>query len=178
VPDPGDENPIESDSHPEWQLAIRHFVEQGPYKCDTLSESAHNDHSIVEAAHFTNSYCNIILETHFDADGSGGAFLTEKTFKAIKHGQPFIIVGAPGSLAALRKLGYKTFDSAIDNSYDTELNNTARWLKIIDTIKKLKTTDLHSWFDECRNDIIHNQTLFKNSKYYRLDELRVNLNSV
>jgi hypothetical protein len=40
----------------------------------------------------------LCLETHFDADQSGGAFLTEKTFKPIKHGQMFFVAGPAGSL--------------------------------------------------------------------------------
>jgi hypothetical protein len=79
---------------------IKTFLVQGPYSCDTLTHEQHNDHHLIETNHFTDSYCNIVLETHFDADGSGGAFLTEKTFKAIKHGQPFVVVGCQqGSLA-------------------------------------------------------------------------------
>ena len=112
-----------------------------------------------------------MLETHFDADGSGGAFLTEKTFKAIKHGQPFIIVGCPGSLAALRELGYKTFDHAIDNSYDTIQDNTQRWLAVKSAISKLKSQNLDTWFDSCRSDIEHNQHLFCSSKADRLNTL-------
>ena len=32
-------------------------------------------------------------------------------------------MGPAGSLATLRNLGYRTFDHAIDNSYDLETNN-------------------------------------------------------
>ena len=164
------DNPIEVDT-----LGIRTDIEQflsnGPYSCDTLTPEQHNDHHLIETNHFTNSYCNIILETHFDADGSGGAFLTEKTFKAIKHGQPFILVGCAGSLVALRSLGYRTFDHAIDNSYDTIQNNTERWIAVRSAIAQLKSQDLHTWFDTCRSDVEHNQQLFCSSKSSRLNTL-------
>ena len=126
---------------------------------------------MITTAHYTDSYCNIVLETHFDADQSGGAFLTEKTFKAIKHGQPFVVVGCAGSLAALRKLGYRTFDHAIDNSYDAVIDNTQRWTAIKAAIIKLKSQDLHAWFESCRNDIEHNQQLFCSTKADRLNTL-------
>jgi hypothetical protein len=112
-----------------------------------------------------------VIETHFDADQSGGAFLTEKTFKPIKHGQPFVIVGAPGSLQALRNLGYRTFDHAIDNSYDLETNNTCRWQKVLQAIKKINQCDLDSWFASCIDDLQHNQRLFVSSKFDRLSVL-------
>ena len=164
------DNPIEVDT-----LGIRTDIEQflsnGPYSCDTLTPEQHNDHHLIETNHFTNSYCNIILETHFDADGSGGAFLTEKTFKAIKHGQPFVVVGCPGSLAALRELGYRTFDHAVDNSYDTIQNNTERWIAVRSVIAQLKSQELHTWFESCRSDVEHNQQLFCSSKAHRLNTL-------
>jgi hypothetical protein len=171
-----EDNPIEIDT-----LNLREYVDKflsgGPYSADQLTADQHNDHSIIESTHYTNSYCNIVLETHFDADQSGGAFLTEKIFKAIKHGQPFVIVGAPGSLQALRDLGYRTFDHAIDNSYDHELDNTQRWLKIKSTIQKIKKQDMHFWFLQCLDDIKHNQQLFLSSKYNRLNMLLTKLNS-
>jgi hypothetical protein len=168
--EPVSDNPIESGTL-ELNEAMDEFLSKGPYTCDTLTADQHNDHHIIETDHYTKSYCNIILETHFDADGSGGAFLTEKTFKAIKHGQPFIIVGCPGSLAALRELGYKTFDHAIDNGYDIIQDNTQRWLAIKAAISKLKSQDLDIWFNSCRSDVTHNQHLFCSSKTDRLNTL-------
>jgi len=164
------DNPIEVDTL-EIREDIRTFLANGPYTCDTLTHEQHNDHHLIETNHFTDSYCNIILETHFDADGSGGAFLTEKTFKAIKHGQPFVLVGCPGSLAALKELGYRTFDHAVDNSYDSIQHNTQRWIAVRNTITQLKSQDLQVWFESCRADVEHNQQLFCSSKADRLNTL-------
>ena len=164
------DNPIEVDTLG-IRTDIQQFLSNGPYTCDTQTHEQHNDHHLIETNHFTDSYCNIVLETHFDADGSGGAFLTEKTFKAIKHGQPFIVVGCAGSLSALRALGYRTFDHAVDNSYDTIQNNTERWIAVRKTIAQLKSQDLHAWFESCRSDVEHNQQLFCSSKASRLNTL-------
>jgi hypothetical protein len=150
---------------------VTQFVNNGPYTCDQLTAEQHNNHHITVPEHYTQSYCNIVLETHFDADQSGGAFLTEKTFKPIKHGQPFVIVGGPGSLQVLRDLGYRTFDHAIDNSYDLELDNTRRWLKLLQAIEQIQSQDMHSWFLECADDVKHNQQLFLASKKDRLNNL-------
>ena len=150
---------------------VEEFINQGPYTCDNLTADQHNDHHLHVSAHYTQSYCNVILETHFDADQSGGAFLTEKTFKPIKHGQPFVIVGTPGSLQALRDLGYRTFDHAIDNSYDLETDNTVRWQKILNSIQQIYAQDPDSWFKSCLDDIQHNQQHFLSSKKDRLNIL-------
>jgi hypothetical protein len=155
---------------------ISAFMQHGPYTCDNLTTAQHNDHSLAVNEHYTNAYFNLVLETHFDADGSGGTFLTEKTFKPIKNGQPFVLVAPAGSLQCLRDLGYRTFDSVLDNSYDTETNNTQRWLKIKNTLKQIQQ-DPHGYLLRCWDDIVHNQQLFLASKSQRLNTLFTKLQS-
>ena len=165
------DNPIEIDSFDQLRADTERFIANAPYTCDGLTAIEHNDHHLHIAEHYTTSYCNIVVETHFDADGSGGTFLTEKTFKPIKHGQPFVIIGPPGSLKQLREMGYCTFDQAIDNSYDLITNSTDRWRSILHTIQQLQQQDLSKWFESCRAEIEHNQQLFLASKYNRLNTL-------
>lgn len=176
IGDRPEDNPIEIDCFDNLRKDIQIFLAGAPYVCDNLSPQDHNNHHMTKMSHYTDSYCNIVLETHFDADGSGGAFLTEKTFKPIKFGQPFVIVGAPGSLQALKDLGYRTFDHAIDNSYDLEHNNTQRWIKIKSAIAQIKQQNMTEWFASCLNDVHHNQQVFLSSKYNRLNSLLERLN--
>ena len=178
VDDSSDDNPIEVDT-----LGLRDdltaFINAGPYRCDDLDSTQHNDHSLHSTELFDSTYCSIILETLFDCDGSGGAFLTEKTFKCLKHGHPFIIVGAAGSLAALRSLGYRTFDHVIDNSYDLITDNTLRYLAVRSTIAQiaaLSRAELDEWLAACRADLEHNSRLFLASKWDRLNRLQERLN--
>jgi hypothetical protein len=165
-----EDNPIEVDSFDNLRNDMHSFLTHAPYSCDSLSSDQHNDHHLTESSHYTNSYFNIVLETHFDADGSGGAFLTEKTFKPIKHAQPFVVIGAPGSLSALRDLGYRTFDHVIDTGYDTIQNNTQRWQAVKSTIEQIKQNPAE-YFAQCLDDVQHNQQLFLSSKYNRLNRL-------
>jgi hypothetical protein len=112
-----------------------------------------------------------VLETHFDADGSNGAFLTEKTFKCLKHGHPFVLFAPPGSLAALRRMGYRCFDTVIDNRYDLIADNTERYLAVVDAIRKLALADPNMLYNSCVEDLQHNQALFLASKQDRLNTL-------
>jgi hypothetical protein len=164
------DNPLRLD-YLQLRNDLDNFMAQGPYTCDNLTAEQHNQHHLHVPTHYTNSYCNIVLETLYDIGQSGGVFLTEKTFKPIKHGQPFVIVGAPGSLQALKDLGYRTFDHAIDNSYDQEKDATLRWLKLLSTIQQINAQDPDVWFASCLDDILHNQQLFLSSKYNRLNTL-------
>jgi hypothetical protein len=140
--------------------------------CDTADADKQNQHSDVNLDLFTNSYCNIVLETLYDVDQSLGAFLTEKTFKPIKYGQPFVIIGCAGSLEALRALGYRTFDHVIDNSYDSIHDNRGRWAAIQNTIAKINNEfDRLTWFRRCLPDILHNQQLFASRGQLPLNNL-------
>jgi len=164
------DNPIQIDLL-DLRAQVYDFLKTGPYNCDEFTSDQHNDHHLHVSKLYTQSYCHIVLETHFDADQSGGAFLTEKTFKPIKHGQPFVIVGPPGSLQALRDLGYRTFDHVIDNSYDLVKDHTQRWMSLLKTIKHINNQNMHAWFELCRPDIEHNQQHFLASKHDRLNTL-------
>lgn len=164
------DNPIEIDSIAGLREYTLEFLQQGPYVSDELNQTQRNDHSITEYKYHCNSYCNIVMETHFDADQSGGTFLTEKTFKPIKHGQLFFIAGPAGSLQALRDLGYNTFDSVLDNSYDRIENSTERWAKLLDSIRQAQYR-LQDRFEAARSDIEHNQQLFLATKTQRLNTL-------
>jgi hypothetical protein len=168
------DNPIEIDLLVGLRSAAEQFLNHAPYTADNLTNQQRNDHSQTESKYHTDSYCNIIVETHFDADQSHGVFLTEKTFKPIKHGQMFFIAGCAGSLQTLRDLGYKTFDHVLDNSYDLEINSTARWQKLLAAIQQAKPR-LPMLFEQCWSDIEHNQQLFLRQKTDRLNTLLTQL---
>ena len=172
------DNPIRIHDFQKLDNYMDQFLALGPYTCDTLTPEEHNSHWTLVREHFEDSYCHLVLETFFDADGSGGAFLTEKTFKPIRHGQPFVIFGTSNSLATLRRLGYRTYDSHIDNSYDTVIDNTERFVKLISTVNKLDNQDLHVWFEQLAEDARYNQELFVASKYNRLEQLATDLNAI
>jgi len=160
IDDREEDNPLELESVPGWQNAVTNFVNKGPYFCDSDNDQSHNDHRRVPENLYQNSYCHLVIETLFDADQSGGAFLTEKTYKVIKFGQPFVIIGTAHSLRALRQQGYRTFDHVIDNSYDEITNNTKRWLAIRKSILEIQSQNMHEWFQRCLPDIKHNQDTF------------------
>ena len=166
----GSDNPIEIDSIPDLRAATLSFLAGAPYTSDHLNQAQRNNHSETESKYHVNSYCNIVMETHWDADQSGGAFLTEKTFKPIKHGQLFFVAGPAGSLQALRDLGYKTFDTVLDTMYDRIEDNTQRWIRLCDAVAQSRHR-LADRFETARADIEHNQQLFAEHKTQRLNSL-------
>ena len=71
----------------------------------------------------------------------------------------------------MRRLGYRTFDHCIDNSYDLIKDNTERWQAVVNTVKKIKSQNMEQWFYRCWGDVEHNQKLFLASKADRLNML-------
>jgi hypothetical protein len=88
--------------------------------------------------------------------------LTEKTFKPIAMGMPFVIVGTQGSLRYLRSYGFKTFGDLWDESYDDEPDDSKRIEKIAHTLKLLDGLGEYrqAIFDSAQDIVKHNWNHF------------------
>ena len=75
-----------------------------------------------------DAFWHIVTETVFYYDK---LHLTEKIFKPIVSKQPFMLLAAPGNLAYLKSYGFKTFDSVIDETYDTIQDNDLRTQAVV-----------------------------------------------
>ena len=73
--------------------------------------------------------------------------------------QPFILIGAQNDLKCLRKLGYKTFDGIIDETYDTiedEIDRLSAAYKEIENIINKSDKELNQMYFDCYDILIHN----------------------
>lgn len=89
--------------------------------------------------------------------------LTEKTFKPIATGMPFVLVSTRHSLQYLRSYGFKTFDSVWDESYDHEIDDNVRIEKIASLLKQLDClshSQRQDLFRQCWPIIEHNWNHF------------------
>jgi hypothetical protein len=103
------------------------------------------------------SYINIVNETIFYNDNS--IFLSEKVFKPIIFGQPFILVGSPNTLSSLRDKGYKTFYPYINEDYDLITDNDMRMESIIKEIRRLSSMKDHEFselYSHLKSVCLHN----------------------
>jgi hypothetical protein len=163
------DSPIEIDTL-QLRSVTQEFLNSVPHYTDNLSQQDRNNHSSHVSALYRDSWCNIVVETHFDADASGGVFITEKTFKPIKHGQLFFVAGCAGTLAELRDAGYQVFDSVLDTAYDSEPNHTRRWQLLRESIEHAHG-HLPDLFRLARSSIEHNQQHFIRHKQQQLNML-------
>jgi hypothetical protein len=88
---------------------------------------------------YENSLVSVVNETTFyhGWNPNESRFLSEKIFKPIGVGHPFIFVTVPKALEVLRTLGYKTFHPYIDESYDEEFDNCTRMKMIIKEVERI-----------------------------------------
>jgi len=113
---------------------------------------------------YENTLLSIVTETTF-YHGKGmneARFLSEKIFKPIAMGHPFIFVTVPKSLELLKEIGYKTFHPYIDESYDNEFDDCERLKKILKEIERIcNFTDeqIKEFIDNVRPICEHNHNM-------------------
>ena len=103
---------------------------------------------------YWDTYFSLVSETVFQF---GPSFFTEKIAKPLAMGHPFVVAANPGFYQDLHNLGFKTFGSVIDESFDTMLDPRARLERIRDTVVDLCSQDLVQLLHECRDICKYNQ---------------------
>lgn len=139
-------------------------------------EDFNEDHNRYSDDSLYSKTCfSVVTETWPHGDSF---FLTEKSFKPIANGHPFIIFGAPGSLKYLQKLGYQTFPDFFDETYD-EKPQKERLKNIVNQIYKICQLDIKTVENNYRkveDKIKFNQSLFYNKKITKeIDQLLDNI---
>jgi len=86
-------------------------------------------------------------------------FITEKTWIPILNKRPFILNTTPHNLLYLKKLGFETFDSILDESYDTILNPTDRMKTACESLK----TFIDRPLQECIKDLKKIETILEHN---------------
>ena len=152
-----------------------HLIPQLPanssilHKWDKNTEEVSSDSSAsIEWTDEQQFDIHIIPETLFDTTKT---HLTEKSFKPIVMGQPFIMIGCPNSLRYIKTYGFKTFDSVWDESYDTEPSPTVRLEKIknlIYAIAKLSVDEYQKLLSRANQIARYNREYFYSTKFETL----------
>jgi adenylate kinase family enzyme len=114
----------------------------------------------INKLHYQQTFVSVVSETIVNKDI---CFFSEKIYKPICIGHPFILIGSPGQLEQLKKYGYKTFDKFWDESYDSELDDSKRLRKIISVLKeiqKLSRTEILQMRSDMADILKYNQQIF------------------
>jgi len=103
---------------------------------------------------YVDTYFSLVTETVFTYPYS---FRTEKIWKPIAIGHPWIAVANPGFYRDIRNLGFKTFDGIIDESFDSIASSQTRIERIAQVVEDLCQQDLDQFLAECYNICKYNQ---------------------
>ena len=143
----------------------------GPYK-DPLIDGEPNIDYRFYAEFYKKIGIDIVIETAMEYPYN---FITEKTYRPIANGRPFVIVGPAHTLTFLKSLGFLTFSSIIDESYDNIKDPEQRFIAACDSIYTFVNRsvgevirDLYS----IETTLIHNQQSFKNLKNDQLKKFK------
>lgn len=118
---------------------------------------------------YYRSKVNIITETNLN---EAEIHMTEKTWKAIYLGVPFVISASKHHLKNLRNMGFKTFNSVINEVYD-EMTGDSKIKHVVDSAEELSNIyNDPSVLEICR----FNQSLYSNIEHRRrmCDDLFLN----
>ena len=85
-------------------------------------------------------------------------FVTEKTIRPLCAGRPVLLYGPRHFLKNLRNLGFQTWGSVWDESYDN-LEGPERWKAMQAVIKDLHNTQQNQIWQQCQSACLHNHKL-------------------
>jgi hypothetical protein len=105
---------------------------------------------------YLDTYFSLVTETVFDYPH---AFRTEKIWKPIAIGHPFIVASTPGFYKSLHNLGFKTFGHLIDESFDQLDNAQDRVERIAAVVEDLCSQDLPGFLAAAEEVCKYNQLL-------------------
>lgn len=97
---------------------------------------------------------SLVSETVFSYPHS---FRTEKIWKPVAIGHPFIVASNSGYYRDLHRLGFKTFGHLLDERFDTIENNQQRIERIVKVVNDLCQQDLSSFITAAEDVCKYNQ---------------------
>lgn len=112
----------------------------------------------IEISDYESTFISVVTETLID---TSILFMSEKIWKPIVVGHPFILLGNVNTLSYLKDQGYKTFEKWIDESYDKEPDHHKKIDKVIQELNKFKSKSLEELM-EIRNEMYEVCTFNRN----------------
>lgn len=105
---------------------------------------------------YQDTYFSLVTETVLKYPYS---MRTEKIYKCILMGHPWICASNVGFYRDIRNMGFKTFDKLIDESFDLIENNQDRMERLAQTVEDLCRQDLNKFLMEAKEICLYNQQL-------------------
>ena len=138
--------------HPRYQSRTEISTTDGFVKYDLFNNEWGEVY--IEPQGYIDSFFSLVTETVFEYPYS---FRTEKIWKPVAVGHPWVAVANQGFYRDIRNLGFQTFGHLIDESFDLIENNQDRIERIAELVEDLCQQDLATFLKECYNVCKYNQ---------------------
>lgn len=118
---------------------------------------------------------DLVSETVFDYPYP---YISEKTLRPIANQRMFVIMGAAGTLSALKDRGFKTWHDTIDESYDGITDPCKRFKAIISVVREFCSRDINDikqYLRDNQDRLDHNLTTLRNLRAQELKKLSIRL---
>jgi uncharacterized protein YneF (UPF0154 family) len=140
-------------------------------KLDQADMTVNHAHIFTDSTdiYYENTYFSVVSETNFFKETGQGLFVSEKIFRPILKKHPFILLSRPYTLNMMQNIGYKTFESIINEDYDSEEDDCKRMLMVVDEIKRLcnlSNAELQLFLNEAKHITEYNYQILLNKKEF------------
>jgi hypothetical protein len=142
--------------HPEFNINYTDEnipVQSLPAGYDPVHKPAWIDGIIINKQ-FMDTWFSLVTETVFESTAS---FRTEKFYKSVLVGHPFVICANTGFYKDLHNLGFQSFGHLIDESFDVIINGKDRIDRLVSTVKWLCQQDLAAFWKSAKEVCLYNQ---------------------
>jgi hypothetical protein len=163
-----DTNFVDNDSQQWiWESAGLEFKKKIEWTVDFVDYYGHemSISQVIPIGVYNQTAYSLVAETNIENDY---VFFTEKTVKPILAQRLFITLGNRYTLARLRELGFKTFDSIIDESYDAIEGTDQRFKAALDQLAWLCQQPQADILEKCRAIVEHNARHMIETDWYEL----------
>jgi len=132
---------------------------------------------VIPTAVYNDTAYSIVAETDHDNTLS---FYSEKTAKVLIARRLFVAFSGYKFLHNLRQLGFKTFDSVIDESYDLIKHDRDRYTAAFEQVRRLCELPQQQVLDTIQPVLEHNHNLIMNTDWtnFAKDQIQVKINEV
>lgn len=159
--------PILYEDEDHWTFEQRGVKSDGPKKwtVETIEYYGHriSMSQVLPVEIYNKTAYTLVAETSAE---NFYTFFTEKTAKPIIARRLFVMIAGRGYLAELRRLGFKTFDGIIDETYDTIENPIDRYDSAMKQVDWLCQQDQATILEKVMPIVEHNFKIMMATNWY------------
>ena len=161
-----------------WNILTGDWVEDYKFKyweeeLKILDDCNQATHGREEPVYFTDELlkykCLINISCETLSANNGHYFITEKTYKNLLIGQPYVSLGCQYANKILTNFGFELYDEIIDYSFDDEVNLIDRAEGLVKSMMKISNRDYNEMYEIIKEKVERNRkraiTICENDPY-------------